>query len=356
MTMGGRFCVYSGGDCGNGRLTTREGVKEFGALELRQRHPSRAVASRQRSRNSGGRPRLAAEIPDIFLPLARNDVRNDDGFGVVAICAEGICRREGLTTGEGVKESSPPSFQTFGAATAVTENAGGEVDQVARGRSWQPEIGMEHASRGRRSGNKGVGARWRGRFRIFSARHCSRTKVSHAENSGMTMLFFSLEVAPMSEGDSFTGSGVGGTRGFNFLFWGLFHTLGSDATRTNALFGFVGGAVVVCSEGGCGSMCWPVDRPATHAAAGAAARGALIFLFWGGLSHAQEWMRTRGLGVGGLIRCAGRPREWSCGAVPPQERWHEGGWFLFFLWRLLRCRRGILSHAREWSDTHAATE
>ena len=63
--------------------------------------------------------------------------------------------------------------------------------KVARGRSWQPEIGMEHASRGRRSGNKGVGARWRGRFRIFSARHCSRTKVSHAENSGMTMLFFS---------------------------------------------------------------------------------------------------------------------------------------------------------------------
>ena len=80
--------------------------------------------------------------------------------------------------------------------------------KVARGRSWQPEIGMEHASRGRRSGNKGVGARWRGRFRIFSARHRSRTKVSHAENSGMTMLFFSLEVAPVSEGDSFTGSGV----------------------------------------------------------------------------------------------------------------------------------------------------
>ena len=79
--------------------------------------------------------------------------------------------------------------------------------KVARGRSWQPEIGMEHASRGRRSGNKGVGARSRGRFRIFSARHCSRTKVSHAENSGMTMLFFSLAVAPMSEGDSFTGSG-----------------------------------------------------------------------------------------------------------------------------------------------------
>ena len=54
---------------------------------LRKRLPrrfSRAVASRQRSRNSGGTPRLAAEIPDIFLPLARNDVRNDDGWGAFA--------------------------------------------------------------------------------------------------------------------------------------------------------------------------------------------------------------------------------------------------------------------------------
>ena len=42
--------------------------------------PSRAVASRQRSRNAGGMPRLAAGIPDIFIPLARNDVRNDVVF------------------------------------------------------------------------------------------------------------------------------------------------------------------------------------------------------------------------------------------------------------------------------------
>ena len=147
--------------------------------------------------------------------------------------------------------------------------------KVARGRSWQPEIGMEHASRGRRSGNKGVGARWRGRFRIFSARHCSRTKVSHAENSGMTMLFFSLEVAPVSEGDSFTGSGVVRhacrhrvtARGV-FGLGGFFHTPGAWERHR-----FNGGAVAVCFEGCCGSMCWPVDRPATHAAAGAAARG-----------------------------------------------------------------------------------
>ena len=100
--------------------------------------------------------------------------------------------------------------------------------KVARGRSWQPEIGMEHASRGRRSGNKGVGARWRGRFRIFSARHCSRTKVSHAENSGNDDVVFFLEVAPVSEGDSFTCSGEDGTRG---LVSGLRAASGEDGTR-----------------------------------------------------------------------------------------------------------------------------
>ena len=114
--------------------------------------------------------------------------------------------------------------------------------KVARGRSWQPEIGMEHASRGRRSGNKGVGARWRGRFRIFSARHCSRTKVSHAENSGMTMLFFSLEVATMSEGDSFTRPGAPIRR-----------RRAAGATRRVLMrflfFWFCGGAVAVCFEG-----------------------------------------------------------------------------------------------------------
>ena len=101
------------------------------------------------------------------------------------------------------REATAREGHCGGAVGFVLEVVAGRL-KVARGRSWQPEIGMEHASRGRRSGNKGVGARWRGRFRIFSARHCSRTKVSHAENSGMTMLFFSLEVAPVSEGDSFT--------------------------------------------------------------------------------------------------------------------------------------------------------
>ena len=155
---------------------------------------------------------------------------------------------------------------------------------------------MEHASRGRRSGNKGVGARWRGRFRIFSARHCSRTKVSHAENSGMTMLFFSLEVAPMSEGDSFTGSGAA-ARGGGCL-GGLF-------------CGFVADAVAVCFEGCCGSMCWPVDRPATHAAAGAAARG--VRGDWGILLRLDwEPLRERT-----LDHRSGQTR------MPPQERRHE---------------------------------
>ena len=48
---------------------------------------------------------------------------------------------------------------------------------------------------------------------------------------------------------------------------------------------------------------------------------------WGILSHAREWMAPR--------PAAGQARR---------------GRFLFFLWRLLRCRRGILSHALPWSN------
>ena len=41
---------------------------------------------------------------------------------------------------------------------------------------------------------------------------------------------------------------------------GLFHMHWSDATRIDALFGFVADAVAVCFEGSCGSMCWPRER------------------------------------------------------------------------------------------------
>ena len=79
--------------------------------------------------------------------------------------------------------------------------------------------------------------------------------------------------------------------------------------------------------------------PASHACRrGSGSTRGFNFFVLGGAFTRSGVDGTRGLGVGGLIRCAGRPREWSCGAVPPQERWHEGGWFLFFLWRLLRCR------------------
>ena len=141
-------------------------------------------------------------------------------------------------------------------------------------------------------------------------------------------------------------SGEDGTRGFGFLWgllrcWGCVLTTGvvirrraasGETARGALIFCFVGGAgaacfegccgsgnakrsfagripkrslgttqttqkgrgaVAVCFEGCCGSMCWPQERPATHAAAGAAARGALIFclvlVFWGGIvSHARE--------------------------------------------------------------------
>ena len=86
-----------------------------------------------------------------------------------------------------------------------------------------------------------------------------------------------------------------GTRGF--WFGGFFHTLGAWERHR-----FNGGAVAVCFEGCCGGMCWPVDRPATHAAAGAAARGALIFCF-GGFFHTlgSGWHeRVRGGGFNPL--------------------------------------------------------
>ena len=180
-----------------------------------------------------------------------------------------------MAAGERVKESSPASFRTFGAATAVTENAGGEVESCDWGRSWQPEIGMEHASRGRRSGNKGVGARWRGRFRIFSARHCSRTKVSHAENSGMTMLFFLWRLLRcrrgiLSQARERQHEGLGG--------------LGDSFTRSGVVRHACRHRVTA-------------PRPA----AGQARR----FLFWGILSHAQERRHEEVFGLGDSFTCSG---------------------------------------------------
>ena len=93
-----------------------------------------------------------------------------------------------------------------------------------------------------------------------------------------------------------------------------------------------GGAVVVCSEGGCGSMCWPVDRPATHAAAGAAARGALIFCF-GGLFH------TLGSGWHERVRGGGfNPLRGATTGVVMRRRATSGemarGGLIFLAWRL----------------------
>ena len=132
--------------------------------------------------------------------------------------------------------------------------------------SMPPGVGVLEISR--------VGARWRGRFRIFSARHRSRTKVSHAENSGMTMLFFSLEVAPVSEG----------------------------------------------------ILSHPQERPATHAASGAAARGVLVFSLVCLVPVVRAYVARACVG-----RWTGQPR------MPPQERQHEG----------LGGIRGILSHTLE---------
>ena len=100
--------------------------------------------------------------------------------------------------------------------------------------------------------------------------------------------------------------GSGSTRGFNFLLraWGFF--CGWTGSR-------------------CGGMCWPVDRPATHAAAGAAARGVLFFSLVCLVPVVRAYVAGACVG-----RRTGQPR------MPPRERLHEG----------LGGDWGIVSHSR----------
>ena len=114
---------------------------------------------------------------------------------------------------------------------------------------------------------------------------------------------------------------------------GFFHMLGAWERHRGggALLPFV---LRAC----CGSMCWPVDRPATHAAAGAAARGKSKPLVLPvhrryavcGRSGVQRLLaesgpdeRNSGRFKRGLIRCAGRALERPFGAVTPLERRDE---------------------------------
>ena len=130
-----RIAPVSGESVDHGRVCERI------PLELLQRRPFRAVASRQRSRNSGGRPRLAAEIPDIFLPLARNDVRNDDGWGVVAVCSEGDCvskrwTRERPHTAYRRWAGNTRGFDFFSLEDSFTQIGGGRIRCAGRPQEW----------------------------------------------------------------------------------------------------------------------------------------------------------------------------------------------------------------------------
>ena len=80
----------------------------------------------------------------------------------------------------------------------------------------------------------------------------------------------------------------------------------------------MGDSFAVYSDDYCGSMCWPVDRPATHAAAGAAARGGFV---WGILLR-LDWEPLR---EPALDHGSGQTR------MPPQERRHEE----VFVWGIL---------------------
>ena len=126
-----------------------------------------------------------------------------------------------------------------------------------------------------------------------------------------------------------------------FCFGGLFHTLWSahsapsrrwrDATSIDARFVFLvlwGALLPFVLRACCGGMCWPQERPATHAAAGAAARG--VRGDWGILLRLDwEPLREHGLTTG-VVRHACRLRR--------------DGTRRFLVW-------GILSHARSLGTT-----
>ena len=148
-------------------------------------------------------------------------------------------------------------------------------------------------------------------------------------------MFFSLDwVAPMSEGDSFTGSRVvrhacrhrvtgtppcGGAGEGVFGLGGLFHTLGAWERHR-----FNGGAVAVCFEG----------LLREHVLAG------------GPASQPQPPVERQHEGLGGLgdlIRCAGRAQERPFGAVTPLERRDEYyALFVFVGGAVAVCFEGLL--------------
>ena len=91
----------------------------------------------------------------------------------------------------------------------------------------------------------------------------------------------------------------GSTRGFDFFGLGDSFTRSGETARGGFWFG---GFFCGWTGSRCGGMCWPRERPATHAAAGAAARGVFGL---GGLFHTLRRDGTRGWG-GGFLHTLGR--------------------------------------------------
>ena len=79
-----------------------------------------------------------------------------------------------------------------------------------------------------------------------------------------------------------------------------------------------------------------------RATSGEMARGGLVFVFFLGVAPVSEgdsFTPSGEDGTRGLVFLFG-----GCSGVGGEffhtlgSGWHEGGWFLFFLWGLLRCR------------------
>ena len=186
---------------------------------------------------------------------------------------------------------------------------------------------------------------------------------------------------------------------------------GSGSTRG---LGGVGGFFCGWTGSCCGGMCWPRERPATHAAAGAAARGVLVFGLGDSFTRSELGNDTGLMGAllpfvlrvvaGACVgRWTGQPTaaaggaaargvrgglDWDCGGMfcsgfwfggffgslrnglggcacvgrgsgqprmPPRERQHEEFWF--FVWGILwphTCRGSGSTRSGEFFHTHGS--
>ena len=177
--------------------------------------------------------------------------------GVVAVCFEGLLREHVLAGGP-ARQPQPPVERQH-------EGLGGLGDLIrCAGRAQERPFGavtpLERRDPALRRGRRGLMRflfLWEALL-LFVLRVVAGACVGRWTGQTTAAAGGAAARGVFGLGDCFTRSGATRRGLMRFLvLWG-------------ALLPFV---LRAC----CGGMCWPVDRPATHAAAGAAARGVLVF-------------------------------------------------------------------------------